>query len=114
MKPLATNRRVLMRLGLYPFNGNTSKRSKINSIFNGMFIFGVAVSACVSCVIFIIKHVTTNLEDSLYALGQILIYSNALYMMVFVYLQRYKIVAIIENLAEIHVQCKTDSMLFSI
>lgn len=105
MKPLETNRRVLMWLGLYPFDNTLNKRYKVCFIIVGSLIFAVALSACISSEIFVMKHVTNNLEDSLYAIGQILIYWNVLYLMMFALVQRDKIVVIIENLTKIHDKC---------
>lgn len=112
MKPLATNQQVLLWLGLYPFDEETSNSRKIRSIGVGSLYFGIGLSACVSCEIFFMKHVTTNLEDSLYALGQSLVYWNILYLTTFAFVQRYKIAAIIENLAKIYEKCKNQCSFF--
>lgn len=111
VKPLTTIQRELMRFGLYPFDENTSNRTKCRSIMIGSIYLGCALSACVSCETFVMKHVTTNLEDSLYALGQILIYVNAIFMMIFAFVQRYKIATIIEKLTWIYEKCQSQYIL---
>lgn len=102
MIPIPTNRKVLTKLGLYPVDKNTSKRDELKHKAIGFLIFALCFCAIVSSAVYFWKFATIDLKQSSYALLQIICHLNAMYLMMFAFLQRQNIEAAIEKLSGIY------------
>lgn len=106
MKPLVTNQRILKWIGAYPFDVNTSKRSEIGYMIFGFIMFALNLCGVAASVCFILKVATINLYAALHASYQVISFSNLMYLMVFAFVQRYRVATAIEKLSEIYDQRK--------
>lgn len=71
MKPLETNRSVLIWFCLYPFDKNMKLHLKLLYTIFALSIFLMNVCALVSSIVFFFKFLSINLEESFYSLFQI-------------------------------------------
>lgn len=102
MKPLEMNRRVLTWLCVYPASENTSKSTKtLYVIFTLIILSGNLIGLGLS-IDYFLKSASTDLEDSLYALFQILATAKMSYTMIVAYFLRHRITAIFVSLSDIY------------
>lgn len=106
MKPLMTNRQMLTWLGFYPVDENTSKREGFGYVIFGVVVFAMIVCTCAASIAYFQKISAINLGEALYAVLQVIGTLHIMYLMVFTFLQRHKIVAIFEKLSEIYSERK--------
>lgn len=112
MKPLVTNRKVLTWIGILPAAERTNKFRKLIYI---TFYFALTSSsgfALFTSLTFMLKYMSTNLEDCLYALFQVAADMNLVYMMVIALILRRKIAALFDRLTEIYNERKKSMKLF--
>lgn len=102
MKPLATHERVLTWLCIFPAANDTSKWKKSLYILLVFILFVLEVCALVSSLIFFLKNVSNNLEESLYSLFQISAFSCLTYFSFISFYSRHEIMAVFGKLAQIY------------
>lgn len=105
MKPLETTKQVFTWLCIYCADYN-SISERITCI---LFTFSVfTFNACISIasVVFIVKNISIDLENSLTAVFQIAVFSGLLYVMTAAVLLRYRITALFGGLQTIYDQSK--------
>lgn len=101
MKPLGTSRKILTWFYLYPVEEGTERKKLIHFILSAVvFIFKISFLA--SSTAFFMKYVSTDLEESLYALFQISAFSNSTYVIAIAYISHQKITALIDRLSAIY------------
>lgn len=105
MKPLVTNQMVLTWLGLYPVH-ILSKRNEFGYMLFGLVNFAIMFAASAASALYIFQFATINLETVFYALMQFIAYFNMMYLMMFAFVQRNKIMALIETLCEMYEERK--------
>lgn len=100
--PLKTNRRVLTWLCMCPANEATEKWKKI--AYTSLSITAVLLIVCafLASVAYFGKFASTDLEEALYALFQIIGAVSLLFAIKIAYFSRNKIDAIFENLTKIY------------
>lgn len=100
--PLKTNRRVLTWLCMCPANEATEKWKKI--AYTSLSITAVLLIVCAffASVAYFGKFASTDLEEALYALFQIIGAVSLLFAITIAYFSRNKIDAIFENLTKIY------------
>lgn len=101
MKPLATHQRVLTWLCICPAENHTSKWKKSLYILLVFALFVVEVSAVVSSLVFFLKNVSEDLEESLYALFVIVGDVCLTYGSLVLFYKRHEITAFLEELEQI-------------
>lgn len=101
MKPLATNKRVLTWLNVYPLEETASKREKFLYNALSVIILSLELATIVGSVLFILKYWSVNLEDAFFAFFQIDLMINFFYLTAVAYIQRQKISDLFKTLTEI-------------
>lgn len=104
--PLQTTRCVLTWLYLYPADQNTNKWKKLAYIIVSLIVFIVNVCGLAASVAFFMKFVSTDLEESIYALFQITGILPQIASMLVAFALRQKIFVIFEKLTTIYIECK--------
>lgn len=102
IKPLETNRRVLIWLCMFLPDETASKREKLTYIVFTVCGVCTILSMLAASVTFFVKFVSIDLEESLYALVKISAYLCLTYMMIVVFILRHKISDIFEKLSTIY------------
>lgn len=108
MEPLHTSRRVLTCLCICSFDKTTSMKEKSIYITLSVSIIFAEIFMLIASVVFFMKNVSTNLEESLFALLQIAGLVGSLYIMATAYISQHKIMSIFDSLSQIY----TSSMYF--
>lgn len=80
MRPLETNRTVLKWPSVYPLDGTTSDRNKMCYRIFSVSIIIIQILATGANAAFFLKFASTKLEDSLFALMQLLGMANVYFM----------------------------------
>lgn len=106
MKVLEKNRKVLVWTGMCPADENTKWWQKIAFKLIGFIIFASMVFDVVISVIFILENKSTDLEDCLFAIFQIILCCGTCYMIFFAYISRKDIASVINGLQKIYDSCK--------
>ena len=103
MKALVTTQRVLTWYRICHANESTTSswQKMLFSIFSIVCLIANACAVAAS-VTFLLKFISSNLEESLYALFQCAAYSNVVYIHIAAFLQRKKVTSVFESLTEIY------------
>ena len=103
MKALVTTQRVLTWYRICHANESTTSswQKMLFSIFSVVCLIANACAVAAS-VTFLLKFISSNLEESLYALFQCAAYSNVVYIHIAAFLQRKKVTSVFESLTEIY------------
>lgn len=110
MKPLATTQRVLSWYRICHANKSDSNWWKMTfTIFSVTCLIANACAVAASAT-FLAKFISSNLEQSLYALFQCSAYFNAVYIHIAAFLQRKKVTAVFESLSVIYETSKEFSV----
>lgn len=110
MNPLKTNQLILTWFGASPSHESLSKWIRIARC---MFTLSVIIANFLSVfagVLFILKFISINLEEAIFALFHTIAYSNMLYQSVMIVVLRRKLTTIFEHLSKIYDKSK-ESML---
>lgn len=113
MKPLVMNRRVLTWLCVFPLDEVTTRKGKLTCI---VFSFGVSLtifSGLTGSVVFFLKFMSTDLEESLYSLFQIAAIFSSANAIVVAFVMRHRIPKMFVNLTRIYEKCKCDFQIVS-
>lgn len=102
MEPMATARKVLTWLCIVPADEETTKFKKLIYIACTSALMVSTICGFLTSSAFIIKFMSTNLEDCLYALIQICATVGDTYMMLVAFILRHKIAALFDRLAAIY------------
>lgn len=102
MIPLKTNRRVLTWFCVYPPERYASQLKRFLYKCSGLFAFAVLVAGTLGSIAFIIKNISIDLENSLFALMTTVGNVSMVYMVAATYIIRRKIVAIFDSLTKIY------------
>lgn len=107
MEPLPTTKQVFTWLCIYCDNGNISPSEKFAHIICTFNVF--AFNACISLasVAFIVKNISSDLENSLTAVFQIAVFSGVLYVITAAVLLRHRITALFGGLQTIYDESST-------
>lgn len=112
MIPLETNRRVLTWLCVFPSEEGTSWHMKVAHIAFCSFVLGMNVVSCIVSVAFLLKYISNDMEQCLFAFVQICGEVNMSYIIIITYLLRHKITATYNSLADIYRTCKNIKLFF--
>lgn len=96
-------------LGSCPMDECTSRGEKIVFIICALTVYALHSSCAVSTTVFILKHVSSNLEDTLYALLQIAGLTYVLYTLIVAFILRHKVNHIFLTQSNIYGECKCES-----
>lgn len=105
-KPLEMSRRLLTWLYLYPSTETSGNQKSVTCFAFTIAVYVATMSFLVSSMAFFMKFVSTDLEESLYALFQIGGFSNTAYVITFAYFSHRRIAAIVDELTAIYNTCK--------
>lgn len=101
MEPLITNHRVSIWLCICPADENTSKLKKIlHRMFSGFCVISM-ICTFIASLIFALKNTSAKIEESLFAMLQIVTISAMIYMLVVASILRRKIANIFKSLSDI-------------
>lgn len=106
MTPLVTNKRVLVWLNLCSPDDETVEWKRIGFAFVGFIVLISTLSDMLASVAFMLKYISINLEESLYALFQIFGFGSITYAIIVTFFQRHKIREIFQGLSEIYNESK--------
>lgn len=107
MKPLAASQQMLTWFCVLPVSKSTIWwRQLLYIIFTGAIFIGHCCSI-VSSVAYFIKFISTDLEEALYALFQIVSSASMAYVMIVTPFLRHNIRTLFENLHEIYMESKS-------
>lgn len=106
MKPLTVHRQMLTWLSICPPEANATLMKKylyiIFTVLDIIIVFGVTSASLV----YFVKMVLIDLQESLYALLQIVVYFGIIYVIFVAILLRHKISGIFDKLSLIYETCK--------
>lgn len=106
MKALEVNREIFTWLCIFPPTIKTSQlKKKFYILFSVTNSFLVTVGF-ISSVVFVVKNIKKNWEESLYALFQVAGLGQTVYTLCASYILKDKIVNIFSKLQKIHDECK--------
>lgn len=105
MKPLVMNQRVLTWLCVFPLDEAATMKEKLTCITFSIGVILTIFSGLTGSVVFFLKFVSTDLEESLYALFQIAAIFSTSNAIVVAVLMRHRIPAMFSNLTEIYEKC---------
>lgn len=111
MIPLKTNRRVLTWLCVYTIGKNTTKWQKMFYVGFTIFVFVCNIFSFGVSGTFFVRHVSVNIEKSLFSLIQIIGTLNMNYIVIITLLKRHKISAIFVSLTKIYEASKKSLIL---
>lgn len=106
MDVLATSKQVLSWLSLYVADGDIDKRKAISYICVSFMTLISNASLVLCSALYISKYISNDLEEALYACGQLIAFLSSTYMLLIAFILRKKITAIINELAAIYETCK--------
>lgn len=106
MKPLETNQRVLIWLGVLRAPDTTNIFMKIFHILTTFIAFSIVLTSLSASVTFFLRYVRIDLEESLYALFQIASFSGLSYIIMFAFVMRNRTNVIFDKLTQIYNECK--------
>lgn len=110
MKLLETNKRILIMLGSCLMEESMTPGEKITCLISASLIYLYQSFSAISSAIFILKHVSDSIEDTLYALLQIAGLTYLLYALIVAFIWRHKINRIFVTLSEIYDECECDKV----
>lgn len=102
MKPLLMNQRVLTWLCMLPMDEASTKTEKLGCIAFAIGVTLIIYSGFLASLIFFLKFVSSDLEESLYALFQVVGMFSTANAIVVAILMRHKIPSIFTNLSKIY------------
>lgn len=102
MRPLSTNQRMLKWLCVCPLEARDSQWMKPLCIIFSLITFAAVAGCVLSSIVFFSTNISTDLEESLYALFQISAFSGVAYMAIVAFIERNKITAFLETLTKIY------------
>lgn len=102
MLPLPTNQRVLTWLCIRPMNTDENRWKKLFYIMFSITFVSMDLTGLFSSVAFFLINISTDLEESLYALFQISAFSGLTYMCIVAFLLRNEITAFLGTLSQIY------------
>lgn len=105
MKALSMNRNVLIWIGMCSAGEGTKKWQKIAFQLIGFTFFMLMVLSVIISGAFLVKFLSIDMEESLFAVFQIVIAGGTWYMIIFAYLLRKKFAAIFDGLQKIYDTC---------
>lgn len=106
MKPLVMNQRVLTWLCVFPMHESAAMKEKLTCIVFSIGVILTIFSGLIGSVIFFLKFVSTDLEESLYALFQIAAIFSTSNAIVVAVQMRHRIPTMFKNLTTIYEKCK--------
>lgn len=106
MKALQMNRNVLTWIGMCSADESTKKWQKISFKLIGFTFFMLMVISMIISGAFLIKFISIDMEESLFAVFQMVIAGGTWYMIIFAYLLRKQISATVDGLQKIYDTCK--------
>lgn len=107
MDPLVTNKKMLMWLCILPAQAQTNQNMKLLYIVTSFTLLTSCFLGLIASVAFMVKYLSTNLEDCLYALFQVSGDASALYMILIAFILRRQIAALFDQLSEIYCASKS-------
>lgn len=102
IEPLKTSRQVLIWLSVCPADANTTKKMKLAHLAFSMAWVAITICGFLASFGFFINSVSTNLEESLYALFQVfanLVMQNTI---IVTFVMRHKIAEFFQQLSQIY------------
>lgn len=109
MEPMATSRKVLTWIYLYPVNGNTSSANKTAYKWFLLSIFAFLSSGLAFSIACLFKYWSIDLEKSLYSPIQIGPTLSTVYSLFIAFLLRNRILTMFHNLSKIYEKSKQKS-----
>lgn len=106
MKPLATDRHVMMWLCMFPADESTSKTKRMLYIAFTFIVTTISLYTLYSSVVFIINYLLIDFERCLYAVFQIAAEAAMLNLVFVALFNRYRIATIFIQLSEIYTASK--------
>lgn len=106
MEPLVTIRQMLIWLCVFQAEEGTSKRRKHLYFATSLFVVTILLSIFATSVFTLLKLMSVDLEQSLYALMQTIAVFSTLNMMFNTFILRQKLKIIFEKLSEIYSERK--------
>lgn len=107
--PLKTNRLVLTWFCVYPPEQNTNKWKKLAYAIFALSLLVDSFLISFSSIASILAYISTDFEESLFALMQLFAGSVMIYVVVITFFLRHKIVAICDSLTRIY-EASKDSL----
>lgn len=102
MVPLETNHLVLTWLCVFPPDESTSRLKRMAYTTFSLAIFGINAGSFFGSLAYFLKFMSVDLEQSLFAVVQMLGEVNMAYISIITYLLRHRITATYESLAKIY------------
>lgn len=112
MKPLVTIERALVWLCLCSPDKATSKWKMLVCAFLGLITFTSTLSDMLASVAFMLKFISIDMEESLYALFQIFGFGSITYAIIVTFFQRHRMRDLFRGLSKIYSASKTDRETF--
>lgn len=102
MKPLASNRQLLIWLCLHPADATVNT---INKMAFSALCFALAVSICVASLVYTKQFWSIDLNSALYAFCQFVGFSGLVYVVIAAFVLQHEIAIIFIDLSEIYKAC---------
>lgn len=106
MDPLATNRRVLTWLCVFPPEKGTTKAQRMAHVALSLSVFVVNMGSFFVSLAYFLKYMSIDLEQSLFAVVQMLGEVNMTYISIITYILRRQITATYKSLCRIYKACE--------
>lgn len=106
MTPLETHKRIYKMMSVYPLDKDSSKWKTLACIIFVLFISISEITCFVASASFVMKFVSTDLEQSLHALFQFIYYTCATFYTLHSVISRRKFRLVFDKLTEIYRKCK--------
>lgn len=104
MKPLETNQQILTFLCIFP---TTNKCKRRIYIVLSVFLLVIEICGLASSATFVLNHISTDLEEAIYAIFQVAAFSGLIYMIIVTIILRNKIIDFFRTLSKI---CETSKI----
>lgn len=105
MEPLATTKRILIWMSIHPITNNSERSSKWKSLVRIVFprlLLMFSLNTMTACTAFIVKFMTTKLDDCLFSFMGFFACSGVFYCMIIARLSRSQVPAIFQKLSTIY------------
>lgn len=102
MKPLATYQHVLRLLCAFPPDESTKRWKRLLFVISGLSFFVCILCTALSSFTFLLKYISINPEEGLWALFQVCGFTNMLYVLIISFVIPFKIKGIFDDLSHIY------------
>lgn len=106
MKPLTTNHQVMIWLCMCPADESASKKKRMIYVAFTFIVIAITVLCLLSCIVFIVKYLATDLESCLYVVFQVFAQTSILNEILVGLFMRHQIGAIFTKLSRIYIASK--------